>query len=188
MTPSYLTDLLPLSVADTTTYSLRNSQQLRNIHCRTQLLSTSFLPLTISLWNTLPETTRQSPSLQSFRAALNSNLRTVPQHYYHGNRFDSIQHARLRMHCSSLKEHLFTKNIVGDPMCMCGCIEDTYHFFFSCPLYFNQRRTLLNNLSNLPNITLHLLLFGDNTAPLHANKHIFEVVHKYIASTKRFSN
>ena len=187
MTPPYLTELIPPSFADTTTYRLRHSHQIRNVHCKSHLFSNSFLPSTISLWNNLPASTRHAPSLQAFRTALNNNVRKTPQHYYLGNRSDCIQHARLRMHCSSLKEHLFTKNIVDDPMCICGSIEDTYHFFFNCPLYSNQRRILLHNLSNVPNINLHLLLFGDTGAPLHTNNHIFQQVHKYIVSTKRFT-
>ena len=54
MTPSYLSSMIPSRVGDTTTYPLRNSGNIRNIPCRSQLLSNSFLPSTISSWNTLP--------------------------------------------------------------------------------------------------------------------------------------
>ena len=48
ITPSYLTTLIPSRIGDTTSYSLRNSVNLRDIPCRTQLLSIFFIPSTIS--------------------------------------------------------------------------------------------------------------------------------------------
>ena len=109
LTPSYLSDMLPLAVADITSYSLRNAHQLGNIPCKSQLLAQSFLPSTFSLWNSLSGATRQATSLFSFRSALNSSVRATPTYYYFGTRSNCIQHARLRMHCSSLKEHLHAK-------------------------------------------------------------------------------
>ena len=44
----------------------------------------------------------------------------VPSYFYVGSRLDQILHARLRMKCSSLKEHLFLKNIEPSPLCVCG--------------------------------------------------------------------
>ena len=186
MTPTYLSTLMPSSVADITPYRLRNAHQIRTIQWKTQLFSQSFLPSTISLWNSLPTSVKEKTSLDSFRIELNKDVRRVPAHYHFGPRDICIQHARLRMHCSSLNEHLFSKNIVESPMCTCGEIEDTYHFFFNCQMYANHRRVLFDNLTTLNNITLQLLLFGDKHAPVSVNTNIFHHVHIYIASTKRF--
>ena len=108
-TPFYLTTLIPSRVGDTTSYNLRNSVNLRNIACKSQLLSSSFLPSTISAWNALPEEVRSSPSLPSFKYNLKKSLNKnpVPEFYYDGDRKLNVDHARLRMHCSNLNEHLF---------------------------------------------------------------------------------
>lgn len=107
LSPAYLSSLVPPSVGHTTPYWLRNTDEIRNIHCNSELFSKSFLPSTIVSWNSLPATTQNLPTLSSFKNALNINKKKVPEFYYQGNREASIQHARLRMHCSSLKEHLY---------------------------------------------------------------------------------
>ena len=186
LTPPYLSSLIPSRVGDTTTYPLRNSSNLRNINCRTQLLSKSFLPSSISLWNTLPESVRSSPSLPSFKYNLTKNKRTTPLFYYDGDRKWNVIHARLRMHCSKLNEHLYSKNIVDSPFCHCGQIEDTYHFFFLCPLYQNIRDSLFAALSDYRPISIHLILFGSKVATPEANRDIFKHVQTYIRQSNRF--
>ena len=97
----------------------------------------------------------------------------------------SIDHARLRMHCSNLNEHLFSKNIVDSPFCECGDIEDTYHFFFQCPLYHDERQDMLNDLSPYRPVSLQLVLFGSKDSTVDANTRIFNVVQTYIRRTNR---
>ena len=119
LTPAYLTTLIPSRICDTTSYSLRNSINLRNILCRTQLLSnSSFLSSTMSAWNTLPEDKRSSPSVPAFKHNLKKN-KTI---YYDCDHSLSVIHARLRMQCSNTNEHLFSNNIVISPNCHCGDI------------------------------------------------------------------
>lgn len=186
ISPTYLSSLVPSSVGETTSYSLRNSHNLRNISSNTNVLSHSFLPSTISAWNTLPKEVQTSPSLSIFKSNLDRNRRTVPVFYYTGDRADSIHHARLRMHCSNLNEHLFSKNIVDSPLCHCGEIEDTHHFFFTCPKYIVQRRLLLHNISEAQPANLQLLLFGKTDATPEYNMSLFKHVQLYISQTKRF--
>ena len=186
LVPSYLSSLIPRHVGDMTTYNLRNSSSLRNISCRTQLLSKSFLPSTISSWNSLPDTTRNAPSLSSFKQRLNTSIKCIPSFYYEGDRNSCVQHARLRMHCSHLNEHLFSKNLIDSPLCLCGSIEDTFHFFLTCPLYLEQRFELYNQLFAFRPITIQLLLFGCKRNPEDTNSYIFKCVHNYIRHTKRF--
>ena len=44
LTPEYLHTLLPPTVQNTTSYNLRNSNDIRNVHARTNLFYYSFLP------------------------------------------------------------------------------------------------------------------------------------------------
>jgi len=186
ISPSYLCTLIPSSVGDSSAYSLRNSNNIRSIQCKSQLFSRSFLPSTINLWNNLPESVRTAPSLSAFKANLNKDKKIIPQHYYNGERQSNILHARLRMHCSSLNEHLYTKNIVQSPYCQCGEIEDTYHFFFNCPIYTAKRVILFDNLSSFQPITLQLLLFGVKDGSYEVNSLIFKHVQSFIRDSHRF--
>ena len=89
--------------------------------------------------------------------------------------------------CSSLNMDLFHKNITESPLCQCGSIEDTQHYFFHCRFYQGPRNTLLNACTTYQNPSLSLLLFGSSTLSLEANIAILEHVHKYILDTKRFT-
>jgi hypothetical protein len=71
--------------------------------------SNSFLPSSIKDWNDLPVELRNAPSLAIFKKRLNEDVQKVPAHHYIGERRYQIIHTRLRTHCSSLKEHLFSK-------------------------------------------------------------------------------
>ena len=186
LVPSYLSSMIPARVGDTTSYPLRNSANIRNIPCKSQLFSNSFLPSVISSWNNLPNEVRLAQSLPAFKYALNKNKQSVPSFFYEGSRILNVQHSRLRMHCSNLKEHLFSKNIVDSPLCECGVIEDTYHYIFTCPLYQAKRHELFTKLSAFRPLSLQLLLFGSKDATVEVNKTIFTAVQVYIQSTKRF--
>ena len=185
-TPSYLSNLIPETVGAAATYGLRNSDHIRNIPFKTQHFSSSFLPSTISEWNKLPHAIRSSDSVLSFKRSLNPKIKITPNFYYGGMRELSIQHARLRMHCSSLNEHLFSKNIVESPNCACGEIEDSYHYIFTCPLYHRQRSLLFDAINHITRLDLNTLLFGNNALSEDENHELFYHVQTFISKTKRF--
>ena len=99
-----------------------------------------------------------------------------------------IHHTRLRTKCSSLNSHLFSKNIIEDPSCLCGAFEDTSHYLLHCPLYTELRNKMLNDISSLINvdITVDLLIYGSSSETKNTNEEIFKVVQTYILKTKRF--
>ena len=51
-------------------------------------------------------------------------------------------------------------------------IEDTYHYFFDCPLHNEIRQQLMQNLSFLGNISIRDLLFGRNDLSWHKHHDI----------------
>jgi hypothetical protein len=186
MTPTYLSSLVPSLVSCASNYNLRNADNLQIPLSRTQLYSNSFLPSAVRLWNSIPSETRNSGSVSSFKYSLNSNKRKKPPlYYYTGNRVDQIAHTRLRTNCSSLNLTLFQKNILESPLCECGEIESTEHFFLLCRNYCEARRSLLESVH--PICSTKILLYGDNSLSSDQNILIFEAVHKYIKTTKRFS-
>jgi hypothetical protein len=58
----------------------------------------------------------------------------VPSYYYVGEKKYQLLHTILRKYCSSLKEQLFSKNIIESPYVNLAT-ENTSHYFFSCPRY-----------------------------------------------------
>ena len=96
-----------------------------------------------------------------------------------------MHHARLRLNCSSLRQHLFSKDIVDRPLCECGAIEDTKHFFLECNRYRNLRVELNNTVSLTCPQTLNILHVSFESQD-SANKKIFVAVDDFIVKSKRF--
>ena len=122
-------------------------------------------------------------SIQSFKQTI-SHTREIPKYFLDGSRDGQIVHARLRMECSSLRHHLYLKNIEPNPLCTCGEVESTSHFLLYCPQYQNQRQNLRIKIG-IP-LSLNLLLYGDSNLSYETNRTIFLNVQEYIKNTKRF--
>jgi hypothetical protein len=73
LSPSYLSSLVPNFVNDYSRYNLRNGNNIRNVNCKTQLYSNSFLPSVIPEWNALPDEVRNS-NAYTFKSYLYRNL------------------------------------------------------------------------------------------------------------------
>ncbi|MEW8185640.1 MAG: reverse transcriptase family protein [Candidatus Thiodiazotropha endolucinida] len=185
LTPDILSDLVPPYVRESNPYSLRNSNDIQTIHARTNLYFNSFLPATVRDWNNLPLHVRQSDSLETFKKYLNSDLSPSPSFYNAGSRLGQVLHTRLRLECSSLNAHLYSRNLVESPLCACGEIENTTHFIFKCPNHSVVRQTYLAELTQ--HCTLKDLMFGQDGVRPSTNEDIFLRVQEYILHTKRFN-
>ena len=186
LTPEYLSSLLPPTVGSTVRYPLRNQSNLQTVPARSEQYFNSFLPSTTRSWNRLSEDQKNSQSLAVFKAKLNTNINRPPAHYYSGSRLGQIHHARLRLKCSSLQQHLHHKKIVDNPLCECGAVEDTDHFFLGCNRYRNLREDLLNKISTFCPPTLDVILYGNANISVNENKQIALAVQDFILKTKRF--
>ena len=187
LTPEYLSDLVPENIGNLVDYNLRNANNTRTLNCNTQLYANSFLPSTVQHWNNLSHDVKNAPTLHIFKSKLNYNVIKVPKYFYYStDRKSHIMHSRLRTHCSALNEHLYSKNIIDNPHCLCGQIEDTYHFIFVCHNYADQRSTMINELIEFRNLQLNVLLFGDPNLSYDQNVKIFAAVQRFISSTRRF--
>ena len=184
--PLYLSSLVPPLVQSVSHYSLRNANDLQSVNSRTTQYFISFLPSVIRDWNSLPCADRNVKTIDSFKRYLNQHRATVPKYFYTGNRKSQILHTRLRLGCSSLNYELFLKNIFESPLCSCGAVENTEHFFFRCTLYRAQRGELLRQVSEYCTVTLDILLKGNALLSIESNQDIFVAVQNYIASTNRF--
>ena len=73
LVPNYLCSLVPTTIGSNSTYNLRNSNDLSTIACKTNLYMKSFLPSTLEVWNSLPQSTRETDSLSSFKRILDKD-------------------------------------------------------------------------------------------------------------------
>ena len=100
---------------------------------------------------------------------------------YVGCRLGQILHVRLRMNCSALNAHLFIRNLVESPNCICGITETVSHFLLDCPRHTTLRQQLLFSLLDIPEtISLNLLMFGAVNLNDEENKAVFKSVQTFI--------
>ena len=67
------------------------------------------------------------------------------------------------------------RNITDSPLCRCGSIEDSQHFFFHCPYFQAPRYDLLNAVSQYQTPTLSILLYDDTTLSNEINRSILKL-------------
>ena len=107
----------------------------------------------------------QSDSVASFEYDLNRDRTHVQKYFYRGTRQVQVFQTRLRSQCCALNHDLFKNNISDTPLCSCGSVENTHHFFFKCPFYNNVINDLLHEVSALHEASLKLLLYGNPNLP-----------------------
>ena len=174
----------------------RTRDNLPMLLCKTTLYYNSFFPSCIRAWNNLQRDLKEAPSVELFRQTLFKHFSStyVPVFYYSGPRNLQIMHTRLRTQCSALNSHLFNKNIVNSPLCLCRSEETSKHFLLHCPRYENQRFKMLNALGTILadtpalTITTDLLLSGSEHLSVDKNTRLFDAVIKFIGESKRFGN
>ena len=97
--PEYLSDLLPPLVSEISVYNLRNNRNYSVPPTRLSLYQQSFLPATLSLWNNLDISLRESPSSDIFKLRLklkyrnNNAINRPPPFDLIGKRFTNLTHA-----------------------------------------------------------------------------------------------
>jgi hypothetical protein len=184
----YKSCLVPQAFANIHDYNTRNASALPVVRTRTSLCyNYFFIPSSVRLWNLQPDNIRLSPSIQALKYSLKSNISSKPFYYYTGSRLGQILHSRLRMQCSSLNQHLYRKNIVDSPNCICGLTESTTHYLFHCPRYTAQRQMYINSINVPINLATEILLFGSPKLAPNQNVELFLAVQKCVIRSKRFT-
>ena len=189
MVPSYISNLIPPTVGNSSQYNLRDSNNIAVQAARTSTFKRSCIPSAINLWNNLDLEIRQLPSISSFCYALKSQILQdqVPQHYMNGKRKLSILHARICNRCSNLHLDLYTNHLKDDPICDClGDAESAEHYFFECQRFTAQRIILFNQTRQFHPLNLESLLCGRDNLSYENNCSIFLAVQKYIKDSARF--
>ena len=200
LAPYYLSELLPKLSSERTNYRLRSRENFTQFLCRTSRFQKSFFPSAITGWNSLDIDVRNSVSLPTFKAKLRSTL--FPHSYnklfdFSLSRRASIDHTRLRLGFSCLREYLFKINRCASPFCECGLdSESVKHFFLFCPRYAAQRNVLFTSAATILGETwssssdarkINFLLYGVKSVNYDVNCVLFREVQRFIMSTNRFS-
>ena len=177
-------------------YNTRNTDKVTPFHTKHNFFKNSFFPSTVIEWNKLDPNLRSATSLSVFKKNFLKFIRPSPNSVF--NCHKGIKYlTRLRLLLSHLREHKFKHNFQDtlNPFCSCGLyVEINTHFFLYCPLFTNQRRTLLSTVkdteSSLTNtndsILTHSLLFGKASLDTSANTLLLNATMNYIISTNRF--
>ena len=205
LAPSYLADILATKI----TQMPPNLERLRpGINSRlsvrdypiptvrTKLREHSFSVVGSKLWNSLLSELKLKQSLGSFSRALqkvySNNLlkKETKKLFSSGTRFANIHHTCLRLGCNRLNYHLKENlHVIDYSSCACNYpIEDTSHYFSSCPLYAGIRGVLLSAFPPSDNKTLlNIMLYGNLNQSYDENFKYFQAVQKFIDDSNRFT-
>jgi hypothetical protein len=159
----------------------------------------SFIPKVTREWNSLEEDFKSCNSMHSFKKILKKKLfPTRLQYLSKGKGKHSINHTRMRLGLSHLKQQLQSFGIIESLYCMhcTNRLETTTHYLLTCPKYTDIRDEMLGlvggigakygiNIDNLIKLK-SLLLEGESKMTLEENIQIFDAVQQYIAKSKRF--
>ena len=121
---------------------------------------------------------------------MNASPPDVPKWFYTGMRSLSIDHAKLRMLCSPLNDHLFSHiHVIDNPSCACGYLrENNKHFLLECPLFNIERNIMFTSLRPLGfEPTMSNLLFGNKKYSENCNIEAFTIIQSFIKASGRFN-
>ena len=190
--PAYFFNLIP---ARNKQYSLRTSDNIPCFNTKHNFFKNSFFPSTIIEWNKLDLTLRKYDSFNIFKKEILKFIR--PSSNCH-NPIGIKYITRIRLGLSHLREHKFKHSFQDsiNPICNCGNdVESAIHFYLHCPLYSNERCTLLNSLSKIDHNKLlnstdtsltQILLFGNSSFTTNDNTKIINLTIDFVLSIKRF--
>ena len=91
--------------------------------------------------------------------------------YNHGIRYWNCIHARLRIGCSGLNDHLYSNlHVIDTPNCSCGASSETvFHYFFQCDRFEDEREQLFQNISLFTKINISIIIYGETNLSLEDN-------------------
>lgn len=187
--PNYLSECIISNINLDANYALRNPRFFNLPKTRTQSYKNSFFPCALDLWNKLDNDTQNIPSLSLFKKKLNEDIVKPPSYFCIGHRRTNIIYCQLRNEVSNLNHHLFMSHLSDSPQCACGdTVEDSFHYFYVCPLYLRHRSQLFKDLQKfIGNLTVDILLNGSPDYSIEDNTTITNAVLRFIDYTGRFA-
>ena len=189
MSPKYINDII---ASTTRRYSSRNLNNIPLVRVNNNYLMNTFFSSTISDWNKLKLSIRNSTSLNIFKGRLLKFVRPSENSVSTShNPIGTKYLTRLRLGFSHLRYHKFKHGFVDAVNLFCSCstaIENTVHYFLHCSNFSTARNTSLNEIA----IVDSSIINQDEIKIIHTflyvndNKLILYGSIKYILETKRF--
>jgi hypothetical protein len=150
-TPLYLLELIPPTIQSTTSYPLRNGNDIIVSFCRLSLTRDSFVTATVREWNNLNISVHNLDTLYKFKKAIRSSISMqIPRHYSYGHRKLKLNiiSTQLRCNASFLNYDLCKVKMLSYASCNCGApCENSHHFSFDWDKYTDNREILFNSLN-----------------------------------------
>ena len=199
LTPDYLRTILPPPHGHYSGYPTRYSNNYIVPLSTTTKHHESFIPKSTRGWNSLDEQLKSCNILHSFKTLQKKKLfPTKFQHLSNGKGKHSINHTRMRLGLSHLRQQLYSFRIIDSFYCT-HCtdrLETTTYYLLTCPKYTDICDEMLRlvgeigarhgiNLDDLIKLK-SILLKGDSNMTLAENNLLFDAVQKYIGKSKRF--
>ena len=113
----------------------------------------SFFPFAITEWSNLDPNLRNLDTYGTFKNTILKYIRPSPNSIFKRHNLQRIKFLkRLRLGLSHLRGHKFKHSFQDslNPLCKCSTeVESTSHFLLYCPIYNNDRSSLLSTIRNI---------------------------------------
>ena len=186
LSPPHLYDIYTNYMRDMNPrYFLRN-RDIPLVYTRTETFRRSFFPSVIRAWNSLDPQIRCSDTLSLFKMKLKGNQIAKNMYYSMGCRLTNCIILSMKLHCSELNYDLFKNNLTENKYCVCGEVETPFHYLFQCQQYTLFRNQLYHETGFVQELSLDIILNGDNGLSHQNNTILHQAVTTFIKSTKRF--
>ena len=205
MLPEYIQLILP-PIVGKQNYNMRNCDNFKMYKSNKNYFLKSYIPSSIKTWNESAIDIKRATSLLNIKSKLSDLYGSSTYHLFlaeDGN--GAVNHSRIRMGLSGLNAQRRKYNFIDSSKCnYCNSkTEHAKHFLLFCPSFAALRHDMLyemeakvpqtvqpyipnyQNSNNLATQFCNLLIFG--TTNINIDKHIFEIVQNFIATTNRFA-
>ena len=193
--PRYLFNIIPIR---NPVYSTRNHVNIPLFKTNHNFLKNSFFSSNVIEWNNIDPNLRNSDTYGTLKQAILKFIRPSPDsvfecHNPQGIKFLTRHHLGPCHLCEHKFKHSFQDSL--NPLCKCGAEgESTTHFSLHCPIYNNDRSSLLRSIRNIDCKLLEIthssltqtLLYGNPSFDIITNSLILNATIDFILSTKRF--
>jgi hypothetical protein len=195
LVPQYLQDIILGTVGSSTTYNLRNKDNIQTDLRRLYISKTSLIPSTTRMWNALPDTTKLLPTLPAFKYHLKKKYNKYTP--FHRKCIGKVGNwlTRIRLGLSALNAQRSAYHLIDQPLCPTCSLhpENAIHYFTHCPTYALARYTFYERLEreleiDIPNTNTEdiadIIIHGN----IHSDKFniLLQITYEYMKSTERF--
>ena len=179
-------------------YSTRNHKNISLFKTNHSFSKDPFFPSSIIEWNNLDPNLRNSDNYGTFKNTIIKFTGPSSNSVFECHCQQWIKFlTRLRLGLSQLREHKLINSFQDslNPLCKRSAeVESASHLLLHCPIYNNDRSSLLSTIRNIDCKLLDItssslsqtLLYGNSSFDIITNSLILNATIDFILSTKRF--